>query len=163
MQVTGHNSSWVSPFGHPRINARLPTPQGISQAPTSFIGSRCQGIHHVPLTTCPQQTTNTHKHHTQQHPCTHVSSPSRNKPRLREHTKQSTKQHDTPHTHTPRQTHQRAIQKHAPARCQCSRPLSKNQTTRDSTSTHPPITGKRRLMPQTPNSVPCNQRHVVFH
>ena len=60
MRVTGHNSSWVSPFGHPRINARLPTPQGISQAPTSFIGSRCQGIHHAPLTTCPQQTTNTH-------------------------------------------------------------------------------------------------------
>ena len=63
-EVTGHDSSWVSPFGHPRINARLPTPQGISQAPTSFIGSRCQGIHHVPLTTCPQQTTNTHKHPT---------------------------------------------------------------------------------------------------
>jgi hypothetical protein len=64
MWVTGHNSSWVSPFGHPRINARLPTPQGISQAPTSFIGSRCQGIHHVPLTTCPQQTTNTHNNPT---------------------------------------------------------------------------------------------------
>ena len=60
VQVTRHNSCRVSPFGHPRINARLPTPQGISQAPTSFIGSRCQGIHHVPLTTCPQQTTNTH-------------------------------------------------------------------------------------------------------
>ena len=39
MQVTGHDSSQVSPFGHPRINARLPTPQGLSQAPTSFIGS----------------------------------------------------------------------------------------------------------------------------
>jgi len=64
MRVTGHDSSWVSPFGHPRINARLPTPQGISQAPTSFIGSRCQGIHHVPLTTCPQQTTNTHNNPT---------------------------------------------------------------------------------------------------
>jgi hypothetical protein len=51
-QVTGHNSSQVSPFGHPRINARLPTPQGLSQAPTSFIGSRCQGIHHVPFIAC---------------------------------------------------------------------------------------------------------------
>src|SRR3954466_4065853 len=39
VQVTGHDSSWVSPFGHPRITARLPTPQGLSQAPTSFIGS----------------------------------------------------------------------------------------------------------------------------
>jgi hypothetical protein len=38
-RVTGHDSSWVSPFGHPRITARLPTPQGLSQAPTSFIGS----------------------------------------------------------------------------------------------------------------------------
>ena len=50
--VTGHDSSWVSPFGHPRITARLPTPQGLSQAPTSFIGSRCQGIHHVPFIAC---------------------------------------------------------------------------------------------------------------
>ncbi len=57
-QVTGHDSSWVSPFGHPRITARLPTPQGLSQAPTSFIGSRCQGIHHVPFTAC------RHQHHT---------------------------------------------------------------------------------------------------
>ena len=38
-RVTGHDSSWVSPFGHPRITAWLPTPQGLSQAPTSFIGS----------------------------------------------------------------------------------------------------------------------------
>ena len=39
VRVTRHDSCWVSPFGHPRINARLPTPQGLSQAPTSFIGS----------------------------------------------------------------------------------------------------------------------------
>ena len=57
MRVTGHDSCWVSPFGHPRITARLPTPQGLSQAPTSFIGSRCQGIHHVPFIACH------HKHH----------------------------------------------------------------------------------------------------
>ncbi len=50
--VTGLSSSWVSPFGHPRITARLPTPRGLSQAPTSFIGSRCQGIHHVLLVAC---------------------------------------------------------------------------------------------------------------
>jgi hypothetical protein len=50
--VTGHNSSWVTPFGNPRINARLPTPQGLSQAPTSFIGSRCQGIHRMLLVAC---------------------------------------------------------------------------------------------------------------
>ena len=57
VQVTGHDSSQVSPFGHPRITARLPTPQGLSQATTSFIGSRCQGIHHVPFIAC--HTTNT--------------------------------------------------------------------------------------------------------
>ncbi len=60
-QVTRHDSCWVSPFGHPRITARLPTPQGLSQAPTSFIGSRCQGIHHVPFTAC------RHQHHTTPH------------------------------------------------------------------------------------------------
>ena len=38
-QVTPHDWCWVPPFGHPRINAPLPTPQGLSQARTSFIGS----------------------------------------------------------------------------------------------------------------------------
>jgi hypothetical protein len=38
-RVTRHDSCWVPPFGHPRITARLPTPRGLSQAPTSFIGS----------------------------------------------------------------------------------------------------------------------------
>ena len=52
VRVTGHDSSWVSPFGHPRITAWLPTPRGLSQAPTSFIGSWCQGIHHVPFIAC---------------------------------------------------------------------------------------------------------------
>ena len=51
-EVTGHDSSWVSPFGNPRITAWLPTSRGLSQAPTSFIGSWCQGIHHVPLVAC---------------------------------------------------------------------------------------------------------------
>jgi hypothetical protein len=59
--VTGHNSSWVTPFGHPRINARLPTPQGLSQAPTSFIGSRCQGIHRMLLVACHNTTRLTQK------------------------------------------------------------------------------------------------------
>lgn len=38
-RVTAHNHGRVSPFGHPRINARLATPRGITQPPTSFIGS----------------------------------------------------------------------------------------------------------------------------
>ena len=123
--VTGHDSSWVSPFGHPRINARLPTPQGISQAPTSFIGSRCQGIHHVPLTTCPQQTTNTHKQTTTPERTTARSTPSdslRNKPIKRTHkTINSIRNNTTP---------TKPLTKRKPTRVQCSRPLSRSQTTR---------------------------------
>lgn len=51
-RVTGHDSSWVSPFGDPRITVRLPTPRGLSQATTSFFGSWCQGIHRMHLKTC---------------------------------------------------------------------------------------------------------------
>jgi hypothetical protein len=53
--VAGHDSSRVSPFGDPRITVRLPTPRGLSQAPTSFIGSWCLGIHRAPLLTWPQR------------------------------------------------------------------------------------------------------------
>ena len=76
-QVTGHDSSWVSPFGHPRITARLPTPQGLSQAPTSFIGSRCQGIHHVPFTAC------RHQHHTTPNSSPQTNNPTVHKPGAR--------------------------------------------------------------------------------
>ena len=55
--MTRHHSCRVTPFGHPRIHARLTAPRGISQPPTSFIGSRCQGIHHAPF--------NTYKHKNQ--------------------------------------------------------------------------------------------------
>ena len=53
--VTGHDSCRVSPFGNPRIKARLAAPRGLSQPPTSFIGSWCQGIHRAPLLTWPQR------------------------------------------------------------------------------------------------------------
>src|SRR5699024_8244572 len=49
MRVTRHHACWVPPFGHPRITARLAAPRGLSQPPTSFIGSWCQGIHRVLL------------------------------------------------------------------------------------------------------------------
>ena len=39
----------VSAFRNLRIDARLPASRSISQATTSFIASRCQGIHHTPL------------------------------------------------------------------------------------------------------------------
>ena len=44
-RVTPHDGRRVPPFGNPRITARKPAPRGISQATTSFIGPRCQGIH----------------------------------------------------------------------------------------------------------------------
>ena len=53
--VTGHDSCRVSPFGHPRITARSAAPRGLSQPPTSFFGSWCQGIHRAPLLTWPQR------------------------------------------------------------------------------------------------------------
>jgi hypothetical protein len=37
--ATPHDECQVTPFGNPRIKVWLPTPRGISQAPTSFIGS----------------------------------------------------------------------------------------------------------------------------
>jgi hypothetical protein len=43
--VTLHDECRVSPFGYPRINAWSAAPRGFSQPPTSFIGSRRQGIH----------------------------------------------------------------------------------------------------------------------
>src|SRR6202034_1861496 len=49
--VTSNYARRVSPFGNPRIEVWLPTPRGLSQAPTSFFGSWCQGIHRVPLLT----------------------------------------------------------------------------------------------------------------
>ena len=44
-RVTPHDGCGVSPFGHPRIEARSAAPRGFSQPPTSFIGIRRQGIH----------------------------------------------------------------------------------------------------------------------
>ena len=49
--VTRHDPRRVSPFGHPRINAWLAAPRGLSQPPTSFIGFWRLGIHHVPFVT----------------------------------------------------------------------------------------------------------------
>ena len=43
--VTPHDGCRVSPFGYPRIIAWSAAPRGFSQPPTSFIGSRRQGIH----------------------------------------------------------------------------------------------------------------------
>ena len=47
--MTGHNPCRVSPFGNLRIKACLAANRSLSQLTTSFIASRCQGIHHAPL------------------------------------------------------------------------------------------------------------------
>jgi hypothetical protein len=62
-RVTPHDWCGVPPFGHPRINARLAAPRGLSQPPTSFIGSWCPGIHRVPLTTWPHNYNTPHANH----------------------------------------------------------------------------------------------------
>src|SRR4051794_24199293 len=59
-RVTPHDWCGVPPFGNPRINARLTAPRGLSQPPTSFIGSWCQGIHRAPLKTWPHKKPHTH-------------------------------------------------------------------------------------------------------
>lgn len=58
-RVTAHDDCRVSPFGHPRIKARLTAPRGLSRPPTSFIGSWYQGIHRAPLKTWPQMLAST--------------------------------------------------------------------------------------------------------
>src|SRR5690606_22076474 len=57
MWVTRHHAYWVSPFGDPRITARLAAPRGLSQPHTSFSGSWCQGIHRELLHTYIHKTT----------------------------------------------------------------------------------------------------------
>ena len=48
-RLTGHDSSRVSPFGNPWIYGWLAPTQGLSQLPTSFVGSRSLGIHRMPF------------------------------------------------------------------------------------------------------------------
>ena len=47
--VALHYEYWVSPFGHPRIDGWSAPSRGLSQPPTSFIGSHRQGIHRWPF------------------------------------------------------------------------------------------------------------------
>ena len=47
--IPEHNLWRVSPFGHPRIKARLAAPRGFSQLTASFIAFLCLGIHRTPF------------------------------------------------------------------------------------------------------------------
>jgi hypothetical protein len=48
-EVRAHYHAWVSPFGNPRVKGWSAPHRGLSQPPTSFIGSWRQGIRRVPL------------------------------------------------------------------------------------------------------------------
>jgi hypothetical protein len=74
--VTALTYGRVSPFGHPRITARLTAPRGLSRSTTSFIGSWCQGIHRAPLKTWPQRCS---------HPLFRSQTPTGSPPGLRTH------------------------------------------------------------------------------
>jgi hypothetical protein len=79
VQVTRHHSCWVSPFGHPRITARLTAPRGLSQPPTSFIGSWCQGIHRTLFITY-NKDARVHCAILKQHTHSHVNAATRQSP-----------------------------------------------------------------------------------
>src|SRR3954471_18939316 len=101
-RVTPHDWCGVPPFGNPRINARLTAPRGLSQPPTSFIGSWCPGIHRVPLTTWPHK-----KPHTptpgRRRLCgpTRTLPPTKSQKDARVHCAVLNVQPDTPHTPPP--------------------------------------------------------------
>ena len=102
----------------------MAAPRGITQPPTSFIGSQCQGIHHAPLNTYNTKNQNKEKRNcTSQHTTTHNS---RNPPR----------------------PERRRQPPHGSLRARCSQPLSTNQTPHPTTKvrqqqTPPTLTGSK--------------------
>lgn len=135
--MTRHHSCRVSPFGHPRIHARLTAPRGISQPPTSFIGSQCQGIHHAPLNTYntkPKNESPTHNTHPppkgrKQTPCAGIR-----------------KICITPNT-----------QHHKHCAFRCSQPLSTNQTPHPTTKA-----GQQQEPPPPTQNLGSKGRHTIL-
>src|SRR3712207_4515298 len=128
-RVTPHDWCGVPPFGNPRINARLTAPRGLSQPPTSFIGSWCPGIHRVPLTTWP---------HTKPHPSTPgrtcMSGPTQTPTNRVRRCSRPLCSSQRPTRHRP----------HAPAEPTDTRKRdggTRNRTAPDETTTHPHTTG----------------------
>ena len=130
LQVTPHNWCGVSPFGHPRINASLATPRGITQPRTSFIGPACQGIHRTPLITQHTQTQHTK-------------------------TQQTRRNHTTKHTPTPQRN---KTPQHKSMLDQCSRPLSSSHTPHPRT-TKPPNQQPHNAQIQAHTHKACCPRH----
>ena len=126
--MTAHNHGRVSPFGHPRINAQLATPRGISQPPTSFIGPWYQGIHHVPYITWPQRCS--HPLYSSQPPHEHHTTHTRNTaPHRPPHTRDTPQPNSMPSTppitgrtptfHSQKLLRKEVIQPHLPVRLPC--------------------------------------------
>lgn len=132
--MTPHNRCRVSPFGHPRINAQLATPRGITQPHTSFIGSACQGIHHAPLT-------NKHKNLFRQH--------------TQKITQKEQKKTHTNHTHHHTGGRCQSMK--------CSRPLYSSHTTHPTTRKppHKPHQGGSHYRAATDGTVHGNTQRVV--
>ena len=145
--ATPHDRCQVTPFGNPRITAWLPAPRGISQAPTSFIGSWCQGIHRMPLPTYQHQPL--HKKGRKQ-----VVGQSTD---ARVHYAVHKKQPDN-HTHNPGQPQAKARGPERPRKPtpkearflrtqQCAQPTQAPDTGGSTPRTPPPAQGEARLRP----------------
>ena len=177
-QVPRLYSEWVSPFGHPRITGRLSPSRGFSQTPTSFIGSRCQGIHRVPFTACH------HQHHTTP---THPTTPTRghqgaqtqrtridgstlqrcSRPLSRS---QTTTPHHTPHTHSVHDRCSRETRNKVPTRTPralpgpvASGPNSVPNTTQQTRPPNVPGPTPKRSVRTSKRSVPPGTYLLIFH
>jgi hypothetical protein len=100
--LTGHDPSRVSPFGHRWIDGWLAPPQRLSQLPTSFIGSRCQGIHRVLFHTCRTDARARYEVLKDHHTHTHAGAARTNQQvrSLKAAQDANTHQPDHPHPHT---------------------------------------------------------------
>ena len=145
-RVTPHDWCGVPPFGNPRINARLTAPRGLSQPPTSFIGSWCPGIHRVPLTTWPHKNIPpTHARKDIDERAYKNSSYTQKSQKMLASTVQFSTNNQTPPTR-PRRTH-------TPRRRDGG---TRNRTALNRDNTHAPTRG--RPVPSGPNSVPTTGR-----
>ena len=155
-RVTGHDSSQVSPFGHPRITARLPTPQGLSQAPTSFIGSRCQGIHHVPFIACHNTHTTNGTQSKPHHQCErtkHHTTPAHPHPTPTGRTEDPRRVRGTTNCYKDARVHYGNLKQHTPTPPTTPHPT--DQPEAQAPNNQPPLPARRaHLILQNPNSVP---------
>ena len=167
-RVTPHNGRRVPPFGNPRITARKPAPRGISQATTSFIGPRCQGIHRTLIKTNNTQNNTTHGTQRARPPRDHdaPTAPGHDDHRATAAHARRAPHRRAPHDEPNKKTNKRAtsstIHDTAAAR-RCSRPLCSSQPTRPQPPTPPEQEGPKGpghqgAPPQNPTA--CHAPHT---